>query len=494
MKPNNLVKLSSFKSSQRINNYCLDEVELLSKLISFESVTPDYSQCQPFIMEELSKLGFKVSIYECFDELDTYNPKVYNLYATIGGGSKALLFCGHSDVVPSGEGWSFAPFGGRIIDGYVCGRGSEDMKSGIACFMTAISHFLVKKGVNFEGKIGVLISGAEEDFAKNGIDIFSKFMRKNQEFYDVCITGEPTSQIIAGDAYEAGGRGKLDFSSKISGDLKAFTSVLLSLFANPLDNGYKEFPASDIVPVGVDFFVNSNSLNEDSCFIKIDITGQQGHSSLSHLAVNPIVNFIDIIKALDSENITFETILLKSDFIAFNVIPPFVQIILKINKSDIAKVKEISLKTNRNSIIFIVDKPDIKENKANILIDFRFNPNWDFKKLEQEITNRIDKALKHFDAEAENSFKLVANSYFSQGEVLFKIIECAAKELNISTQKNIDYGSSDTRFIFREQIAKECTDLGVVSKTMHKVDEKTSIVGLKTLTKLYEKILEDFFA
>ena len=49
-----------------------------------------------------------------------------------------LLFQGHLDVVPAGDGWEFDPFGGDIVDGRLRGRGSCDMKGGVAACVEAI--------------------------------------------------------------------------------------------------------------------------------------------------------------------------------------------------------------------------------------------------------------------------------------------------------------------------------------------------------------------
>ena len=51
-------------------------------------------------------------------------------------------------------------------------------------------------------------------------------------------------------------------------------------------------------------------------------------------------------------------------------------------------------------------------------------------------------------------------------------------------------GTSDARFIRK---ISPCVEFGLVGKTMHKVDEAVSISDLKKLTKIYSKILENYF-
>jgi succinyl-diaminopimelate desuccinylase len=64
-----------------------------------------------------------------------------NVWAVIDGGlpGSMLMFEGHTDVVTEGvaEEWSVDPFGGDIVDGRLYGRGSADMKSGVAAMLYA---------------------------------------------------------------------------------------------------------------------------------------------------------------------------------------------------------------------------------------------------------------------------------------------------------------------------------------------------------------------
>ena len=57
------------------------------------------------------------------------------------------------------DGKSFKP---KIINNHLIGRGANDMKSSIACFISAIEKFLKTKS-KFNGSISLLITGDEED-------------------------------------------------------------------------------------------------------------------------------------------------------------------------------------------------------------------------------------------------------------------------------------------------------------------------------------------
>src|SRR3954463_4161967 len=66
-----------------------------------------------------------------------------SLVATVGAGDgsrPALIVNGHLDVVPvDRDAWSHEPFGGEVFDGRMYGRGTSDMKGGIAAAIEAVS-------------------------------------------------------------------------------------------------------------------------------------------------------------------------------------------------------------------------------------------------------------------------------------------------------------------------------------------------------------------
>jgi succinyl-diaminopimelate desuccinylase len=77
-------------------------------------------------------------------------------------------FNGHTDVVEAGQGWTTDPFGGALIDGKVYGRGSCDMKGGIAAAIIAVEAFL---GVapHFAGAIEISATADEETGGYGGV-------------------------------------------------------------------------------------------------------------------------------------------------------------------------------------------------------------------------------------------------------------------------------------------------------------------------------------
>ena len=144
----------------------IDELKLSKDLIRFPSVTPVDAGAINFLSKKLKLLGFRCRILE----FKSKNSKpIKNLYARLGNKKPNLCYAGHTDVVPPGnlKDWNVNPFNPKIKNGYLVGRGANDMKSSIACFVAAVSKFL-KNNSKINGSISFLITGDEEGLAING--------------------------------------------------------------------------------------------------------------------------------------------------------------------------------------------------------------------------------------------------------------------------------------------------------------------------------------
>ena len=112
-----------------------DPVELTRTLVAFDTINPPGNErpCAELLGSLLETAGFSISYHEFADTRTS-------LVARIGGSSdtKPLCYTGHLDVVPlGGAPWTVDPFAGEIADGKLYGRGTTDMKSGVAAFVTA---------------------------------------------------------------------------------------------------------------------------------------------------------------------------------------------------------------------------------------------------------------------------------------------------------------------------------------------------------------------
>ena len=144
----------------------INELELAKELIRYPSITPKDAGAINFLSKQLRSLGFKCKILEFKDKK---SKPIKNLYARLGTKQPNLCYAGHTDVVPPGNisDWTVNPFKPSIKKNYLIGRGANDMKSSIACFVSAVNKFLKNKS-KFNGSISFLITGDEEGLAING--------------------------------------------------------------------------------------------------------------------------------------------------------------------------------------------------------------------------------------------------------------------------------------------------------------------------------------
>jgi succinyl-diaminopimelate desuccinylase len=112
-----------------------DAVALTQSLLRFDTVNPpgNEDQCARMLGAALERAGFRTRYH-------SFGPGRTNLLADVGGQSDRLPLCftGHIDVVPLGNApWSKDPFAGETDAGRMYGRGSSDMKAGVAAFVAA---------------------------------------------------------------------------------------------------------------------------------------------------------------------------------------------------------------------------------------------------------------------------------------------------------------------------------------------------------------------
>ena len=117
---------------------------------------------------------------------------------TSGDGTPALILCGHTDVVPPGdvETWGGSdPFSAEIRDNALFGRGSCDMKAGVAANL-AVVRTLRDAGVRLERPLAIHSVVGEED---GGLGAFATLRRGHRG--DACVITEPTSaQMVTATA------------------------------------------------------------------------------------------------------------------------------------------------------------------------------------------------------------------------------------------------------------------------------------------------------
>jgi succinyl-diaminopimelate desuccinylase len=98
-------------------------------------------------------------------------PPVANLVAVLKGTRPGprIILSGHLDTYPTGSAdlWSGSPFDGRVEDGFLYGRGSCDMKGGIAASIMAI-QLIAEEMPDFPGEVVLALAGDEEAMGERG--------------------------------------------------------------------------------------------------------------------------------------------------------------------------------------------------------------------------------------------------------------------------------------------------------------------------------------
>jgi succinyl-diaminopimelate desuccinylase len=238
-------------------------LNLCRALVRCRSVTPEDGGALGVLDAALKQAGFAT---QRLTFSDPGTPDIDNLYARFGTGAPFLVFAGHTDVVSVGEAakWRFDPFAGEVAEGAVWGRGTADMKSGVAAFADAACAFVARRGL-FKGSIGFLITGDEEGPAINGTEKLLRWAYENGEQFDHCIVGEPTSAEVLGDTIKIGRRGCLNGTLIVAGrqghaayperadnPIPKLMRLLDALTAAPLDKGTPRFEPSNLEIVSVD--------------------------------------------------------------------------------------------------------------------------------------------------------------------------------------------------------------------------------------------------
>jgi succinyl-diaminopimelate desuccinylase len=135
-------------------------VAFTSELIRIPTINPPgeaYPECASAIGTQLEACGFDVEYFEADGrpEHTATHPRVNVVGRRVGAAPRpAVHLNGHFDVVPAGGGWTVDPFGGLVRDGRIFGRGSCDMKAGIAAAVFA-AEAIRRADVQLAGSIEI---------------------------------------------------------------------------------------------------------------------------------------------------------------------------------------------------------------------------------------------------------------------------------------------------------------------------------------------------
>ena len=183
-------------------------VQLVSDLIRIPSENPTGTQRDvvDFVERYLTEAGIP------FEEVGD-NPEFPCVVAKLGSDDGfSVILNGHLDVVPAGDRsqWDFDPFCGTVTDKLILGRGTSDMKAGVAGLLYAMK-ILKQSGAQLKGNIRLHLVSDEE----SGGEFGSTWLCRNgyAAGADACLIAEPTSS----NSIEIGQKGGLHIVLKAAG-------------------------------------------------------------------------------------------------------------------------------------------------------------------------------------------------------------------------------------------------------------------------------------
>ncbi len=203
----------------------INEITLARELIKFPTIKTEDRGIMKFLSKKLSSMGFKCKIIK---SKGLGSKPALNLFAKLGNSRPHINFLGHTDVVLNLNNWSVPPFKAVVKNGYLYGRGVQDMKGGIACWISAVSKFVKSK--KFKGSISIIIA-ADEETTGLGTPAVIRYLKNKREKIDFTIVGEPSSNKKVGDEIRIGRRGSMNVKLTVIG--KSGHSAFAGSYINP---------------------------------------------------------------------------------------------------------------------------------------------------------------------------------------------------------------------------------------------------------------------
>lgn len=231
-----------------------EKLSILKDIVSIDTQDKDEKSVADYLASLLKKHGIHSRNIEV-------SPGRDNLIASFGKGKKVLGLTGHMDVVNIGEKskWSHDPFDMCEKDGNLYGRGTSDMKSGLAALVIAMIE-LKESGEELNGQVKLLAT-VDEEKNESGAE---KFVELGEvEDLDALIVAEPSGVSKKAIANNIGKFS--DFDNKINELLK--------------NNETEE----------QHFLIYAHNGSYD---YKVTSTGKTAHSSMPNLGINAINNLI----------------------------------------------------------------------------------------------------------------------------------------------------------------------------------------------------------
>lgn len=258
------------------------------ELVRRPSVTPADGGCQDYLENVLAPLGFE---RRRMDAGGVSN----SVYTRAGERHGMLAFAGHTDVVPAGpeSAWPHPPFAAAIENGCLHGRGTQDMKGAIACWLASIEA-LLQRQQPLPG-IQLLITSDEEGESVDGTVRIVEQLQAGDELPDAALVGEPSSSRQVGDTVRRGRRGIVVITLEFKGSqghsaypedadnaVHHAAPVLARIAAINWGANHPDFPATTCQITNVQAGTGASNVIPGTCRAVVDIR------------YNPAMNFADI--------------------------------------------------------------------------------------------------------------------------------------------------------------------------------------------------------
>ncbi|CAA2136544.1 succinyl-diaminopimelate desuccinylase [Hyphomicrobium sp. ghe19] len=213
---------------------------------------------------------------------------------------------------------------------------------------------------------------------------------------------------------------------------------------------------------------NPNALGDEirigrrgSLNVDLTVHGIQGHSAYPQIADNPVPKLARIIDRLSTT---------KLDDGTENFQPSNLQVTV------------ISVPNTATNVI---------PGRAIAKLNIRYNDGWTRPSIEEWVRKTAASAASEVDAKYDLAFSGTGDVFLTKPGPLVSTLKDAVKSVTGRTPAlTTGGGTSDARFI--KDICP-VVEFGLVNKTIHQVDERTSVADLETLTEIYGRFISDFF-
>ena len=429
-----------------MNNRAAD---LLCQYIRINTSNPPGNEClaATFFADILKKEGITFKTYES-------KPGRASIRAQIKGAGKEkpLILLHHMDVIAAKkQEWSFDPFGGEVLDGYICGRGALDTKSlGIIQLLAMLD--IKRKKIKLDRDIVFLATADEESGADCGVEYL---LREFPADFDAGLVLNEGSYVLSGVVPDR-----------------------LVAMVSPGEKG--------------------------PCWLKLKRKGIPGHGSTPH-EHNPLERITHALKRLLDYKPPLKVTPIAAEYFkrmaqAWEQLAPYVEdgkdeTLLKIvTESGLlsrAQVRAMLSNTISLNSLHAGDKVNVIPSYAEALVDTRVLPGENADEWVQRLTaflNDSEIEIEHITRGSGNASGMNTDSY--------RIIEKALQEHypGAITAPYLMLGTTDSRFFREKGIPSYGFCPIVVAQelmgSVHGIDEKISMESMARGVEIYTDIVE----